>query len=90
MEFVFHRVQNIVGIAESADSGRRKKKSFLPNMRIVVIQTSFVVRKMFLKFEKSKINGWVQHYPKCLYKVKALKIVLHSPIEMFSFWYGVI
>ena len=27
-------------------------------------------------------DGWVQHYPKCLYKVYALRIVLHSPIDL--------
>ena len=29
-----------------------------------------------------QIDGWVQHYPKCLYKVKALRIVLHTSIEI--------
>ena len=27
----------------------------------------------------------MQHYPKCLYKVQALKIVLHSPVEFVVF-----
>ena len=31
------------------------------------------------------IDGLVQHYPKCLYFVKALRIVLHSPINMLLF-----
>ena len=31
-------------------------------------------------------DGWVQHYPKCLYKVYALRIVLHSPIENECAW----
>ena len=31
----------------------------------------------------SLIDGWVQHYPKCLYKVKVLRIVLHSHIKMW-------
>ena len=30
------------------------------------------------------IDGCVQHYPKCLHKVLALRIVLHSPIKLSS------
>ena len=29
-----------------------------------------------------EIDGGVQHYRKCLYFVSALRIVLHSPIDM--------
>ena len=31
-----------------------------------------------------KIDGLVPHYPKCLYKAYALRIVLHSAIEITS------
>ena len=31
-----------------------------------------------------RVYGWVQHYPKCLYFVQALRIVLHSPINIPS------
>ena len=37
-------------------------------------------------FVDPQFDGRVQHYPKGLYKVQALKIVLHSPIELLDYF----
>ena len=42
----------------------------------------FSVIVFFFKSRALQFDGWGQHYPKCLYKVLALRIVLHSLIEL--------
>ena len=57
-------------------------KAFLDHQSSVAQLVEFDLERVKIVVGREEIDGWVQHYPKCLYKVYGLRIVLHLPIKM--------